>query len=187
MTTVFAVDGRSEHKAQTRQALIDAALELFAMRGYEATSVDEIAAMVGVSPRTFFRYFETKERVLFFGGDAFNDAIVRSLPEQPADRGDLEALAATTISLTPMVTPLKSRIRLFYQALEGSTALMGQQALARRQHDGSVAHALAARRALHAPDAQCEIAAALASVALQRAYATWLGSRRGLADVISES
>lgn len=58
---------REQHKATTRRALEDAALRRFAEDGYDETSVDAIAADAGVSTRTFFRYFATKDEVLDMG------------------------------------------------------------------------------------------------------------------------
>jgi AcrR family transcriptional regulator len=59
-------DGLREVKRQrTRQALIDAAIRLFGEKGYEQTTVAEIAAAAEVSTKTFFNYFTSKDEVLF--------------------------------------------------------------------------------------------------------------------------
>jgi AcrR family transcriptional regulator len=58
--------GLRERKRQhTRQALISAAMRLFAQKGYEQTTVAEIAATAQVSTKTFFNYFASKDEVLF--------------------------------------------------------------------------------------------------------------------------
>ncbi|SFW85394.1 TetR family transcriptional regulator [Amycolatopsis australiensis] len=56
-------------RRQLRRALASAAVDLFAANGYEATTVDDIAAAAGVGRRTFFRYFDTKDDVLFANHD----------------------------------------------------------------------------------------------------------------------
>ena len=56
------------HKRRTEAAIVAAGLELFAGRGFEGTTVDQIAAAAGISRRTFFRYFADKEE-LFFAED----------------------------------------------------------------------------------------------------------------------
>jgi AcrR family transcriptional regulator len=178
---------RREHKARTRQALIDAALELFAAKGYDATATEEIAARAGVSPRTFFRYFETKDRVLFFGGEDFNRLLIEELPDQPAGRSDLEAVEATLVTLAPELAPLRTRIHLYFQALATSTTLVGQHATAQAAHEQAVALALARRRGLEAPDERCRVAAGVASLVTAQAWPRWLAEPpRDLADLLRE-
>ncbi len=56
---------RQRHADRTRAAIVSAALELFRERSFHGTTIDEIAERADVGPRTFFRYFPTKEAVLF--------------------------------------------------------------------------------------------------------------------------
>jgi AcrR family transcriptional regulator len=60
-------DGASRGRpaATSRQDVARAALDLFARQGYDETTVDEIAAAVGISRRTFFRYYESKPDVVW--------------------------------------------------------------------------------------------------------------------------
>jgi AcrR family transcriptional regulator len=80
--------------AQTRRELTAAAARLFIERGYEATTVADIAAAAGISPRTFFRYFAAKEQVI---NDALEECIAlfsATLDARPADEPLLESLRA---------------------------------------------------------------------------------------------
>lgn len=56
---------RQRHRQQTKDEIETAAFALFQQHGYDATTVDQIAAAAAVSPRTFFRYFPSKEDVVF--------------------------------------------------------------------------------------------------------------------------
>jgi AcrR family transcriptional regulator len=73
--------------------LAQAALDLYATRGYEATTVAEIAAAAGVSERTFFRHFPDKREVLFAGANAFAEAILEGATSAPREASPLEVLA----------------------------------------------------------------------------------------------
>ena len=70
---------RERKRLRTRQALVDAATELFLRNGYERTTVADIAAAADVGTRTFFSYFPTKEDVLFPEGDVRVQAAVDAI------------------------------------------------------------------------------------------------------------
>lgn len=76
-----AEDWRERKKAQTRQRLQEQALRLFAERGYEATTVEQIAAAAGLSHMTFFRYFPTKEDVVL--SDEYDPLLVSLIQARP--------------------------------------------------------------------------------------------------------
>lgn len=68
-----------------RERLQQAALELFAARGYEQTTATEIAQAVGLTERTFFRHFSDKREVLFYGQQLLTDAFLAGLDEAPTE------------------------------------------------------------------------------------------------------
>ncbi|GAB1820733.1 TetR/AcrR family transcriptional regulator [Herbidospora sp. RD11066] len=84
---------RERKKAKTRVALIDAALDLFLAQGYETTTIDQIAAAVDVSPRTFFRYFGSKEEVALAPAADAQDVFLSELHARPASESPFTALA----------------------------------------------------------------------------------------------
>jgi AcrR family transcriptional regulator len=85
---------RQRKKARTRQAIVDAALELFAARGFETTTVAEIAEAADIAPATFFTYFRTKEDVVFWDFDERFASLRHALAERPADEHVIDTLRA---------------------------------------------------------------------------------------------
>ena len=81
---------RWEPNAKERLEL--AALDLYATRGYDHTTIGDVAAHAGVTSRTYFRYFPDKREVLFGGADGLRDRISRSLRDAPADMPPLAAV-----------------------------------------------------------------------------------------------
>jgi AcrR family transcriptional regulator len=69
------VDLRTRRRNETRREVIEVSLDLFRQHGFAHTTVDDIARAVGISERTFFRYFPTKEDVLLVGAEEFDAAI----------------------------------------------------------------------------------------------------------------
>ena len=77
----------SRWEPNARGRLEQAALELFGERGFEQTTVAEIAERAGLTKRTFFRHFADKREVLFGGGDELQELFVSGLADAPAVRG----------------------------------------------------------------------------------------------------
>jgi AcrR family transcriptional regulator len=90
--TIIIRMGRWLPDAQGR--LGRAAMELYAERGFEQTTVAEIAARAGLTERTFFRHFADKREVLFAGGNALQEVMVSAVKAEPESCAPLDAVAA---------------------------------------------------------------------------------------------
>jgi AcrR family transcriptional regulator len=128
---------RARKRRETRDRIADAAIQLFLDRGYEATTLDDIADAADVSRRSLFDYFPTKEDVLFARQDDFIVALTGELAKRPADEpwpvliehAFTQAIADATspeniaIDLLVRSTPaLQPRQRLKYARLEAAIA-----------------------------------------------------------------
>ena len=90
---VDAAHGLGERKkARTRETIIDAALNLFEQKGYDATTVEDIAEAADVSPRTFFRYFESKLALIMARTTAKHDDIGPAIVARPPEESVVEAV-----------------------------------------------------------------------------------------------
>jgi AcrR family transcriptional regulator len=94
--------GRWEPDASGR--LRAAALELYLERGFEQTTVADIAERAGVTARTFFRHFADKREVLFAGGAELQSAVVAALADVPASTGPLPAAVRALEAAADLLT-----------------------------------------------------------------------------------
>jgi AcrR family transcriptional regulator len=83
---------RERKKQRTREQIVEAAMRLFADRGYHATTIADIASAADVAPRTFFSYFPSKEAVVFHNVDRDLDALASALRDRPAGETVYDAL-----------------------------------------------------------------------------------------------
>ena len=83
-----------------RERLQKAALELYATQGFEETTVAEIADAVGLTERTFFRYFTDKREVIFAGEELFQQMFVSGMAAGPKDAAPLEIVASAVMAAT---------------------------------------------------------------------------------------
>ena len=177
---------RERKKLETRTALEAAALRLFAERGYEQTTVDDIAEAADVAVRTFFRYFQSKQHVLF--GDVALGIAARlrtALRERPATETPVEAvgaaLGAMELDDAEQQRQVLDRLRLLQRLPElgGTYHLLFQQL-----HD-VIAEEVAERTGKPIADLHPQLLAAAATGALKAALTVFevSGGRRQLAEL----
>jgi AcrR family transcriptional regulator len=100
--------GMSRWQPDARGRLQLAAMELYVERGFEQTTVVDIAERAGLTERTFFRHFADKREVLFLGQDELQELFVSTIAQAPDDAAPLEAVAA---ALQAVATEFEPRRR----------------------------------------------------------------------------
>ncbi|MFG2646757.1 TetR/AcrR family transcriptional regulator [Streptomyces sp. NPDC048436] len=145
---------RERKKQRTRDALLRAALELFTTKGYEETTVDEIAEAVDVSQRTFFRYFTNKQETAFAVQEMVEQRFVETLRERPADEAPLAALRGAVIGAWDAmgrsieeVVPVELHMRA-YQMIESTPSLLAAHLRRSIEMEEEVARVIAEREGL---------------------------------------
>jgi AcrR family transcriptional regulator len=95
-------EGRRERKRrETLHRIAEQGLKLFLSHGYEATTLDAIAEAAGISRRTFFYYFKSKEEILLAWQDGgFNETLRAAMLEQSTNQSPLEATKNALLELT---------------------------------------------------------------------------------------
>ena len=88
------IGGMSRWEPNARGRLEQAALELYVERGFEQTTVAEIAERAGLTERTFFRHFADKREVLFWGAGTLQEYLVSTVASAPDSAAPIAAVAA---------------------------------------------------------------------------------------------
>src|SRR5437588_10343881 len=102
---------RERKKQQTREKIAQVALQLFAERGYDQTTLAEIAEAADVSPRTIFAYFESKEDILFCDEPVMFERLRDTLEQRPAGATTIDALREFVSSFDKYDEPTRLRNR----------------------------------------------------------------------------
>ena len=100
-TSAATVGLRERKKQQLRETIARAALRLFAERGYDETTLAEIAEAAEISPRTIFAYYENKEDILFCEEGEFLEQLKRELAQRPPGTTTVDAIRKFISSVPP--------------------------------------------------------------------------------------
>jgi AcrR family transcriptional regulator len=180
---------RARKKAQTRRRLMRAAVRLAGRRGWAETTVEDIAAAAGVSPRTFFRYFPTKVDALFGDEPEREGAIERALAKR---RPGEPILAAVRRGVIDFVTEFMDEPDLYITrarlALEHPD-LLGPALVRFARFEAIVTAAAAEELKANAEDLRPRLIGAAAAAAIRCTSQTWVArdGRGDPRDIVHES
>lgn len=120
---------RELSRQAVKQRVSDVAIDLFLERGYESTTVEDIAAAAGISERSFFRYFATKDAVFFARGTEYTAAFIERVLERPAGEAPwLSLQTAVELTLTSFDNDVEfTKAREVREILAASPELMARQ------------------------------------------------------------
>jgi AcrR family transcriptional regulator len=165
--------GRWEPDAQGR--LRRAALELFLERGFEETTVGDIASAAGVTERTFFRYFADKREVLFDSERSLETAVLEAIEDTAPEVGPLDTAARAMIAGSA-VLPERAYARARGSAISATPSLLERERLKLASLASAMADALR-RRGVAEPAAS--LAAESAVAVFHIGFQQWTASDDG--------
>jgi AcrR family transcriptional regulator len=169
---VIATDWRARKKAATKQSIQEHALRLFVEKGYDATTVDEIAAAAGVSHMTFFRYFPRKEAVVEY--DEYDPLLEELVARRPPNEAPLAALHnAIREGLEKILATDRDALLTRTRLVLHNPVLRSRNMVAQDETRDLFARALARRAGLAEPNLAATVQASAALGALAPAIMAW--------------
>ncbi|MFF0150701.1 TetR family transcriptional regulator [Micromonospora sp. NPDC005203] len=166
---------RERTRRAVRAELARVALDLFAARGFDETTVDEIAQAAGLTKRSFFRYFPAKEDAVFGGVDVTGEQVVDDIRARPADEDPWQ-------SLHQVLRQWEQQIHTSEQALaslrliESTPSLRARLYQKRAQWRRHVSDALRDRPGVHLDSFDAELLTNAAAAILDTVSQEWLRS-----------
>jgi AcrR family transcriptional regulator len=170
-----------------RGRLEQAALALYGERGFENTTVAEIAAQAGLTKRTFFRYYADKREVLFWGAGALEEAVVTGVAAAPASTAPLDAVVgALRAAATALLEGRREHATQRQRIITAHPELQERELIKLARLAGVVAEALRGRGV---GDPAAILTAEAGVTVFRVGFERWIdpANRKDLARVIGES
>jgi AcrR family transcriptional regulator len=169
-----------------RSTIAEHAIPLFCERGYDRTTIDDLARAAGIGRRTFFRYFDTKDDVVLWRFDMFARHAVTLLRERPAREPALTALEHALTEASEFYNQQPEQTVRILRLTEETPSLYAQQLLQQDRWKGWFADVLRERGKFGEGSVQPEIAAAAGFEAMAIAVRRWVDAPAvGLSQQIS--
>ena len=174
---------RERNKLRTRQEIADATIRLAAERGLEHVTVEQIAAAADVAPRTFFRYFDSKEEALLADHPDRLALLREKLRSRPAAEGPLTAVRAAILDVAGDLDDHRELMLCKVRLMEDNPTLRGRSLEMMGDLELMIAEALAERTGVDlATDFRPLVMAGAVCTAMRVAIDRW-GRDGGTADI----
>jgi AcrR family transcriptional regulator len=168
---------RERRKLLTAAELEAAALRLFGERGFDAVTVDDIAAEADVSRRTFFRYFASKEDVLLADHHVQLARLREAMAARPADEAILTALRNALLSITGDFEERRERVILRGRIMRETPSLQARSLVHQKAWEDAMQQMVADRLGVDPVlDLRPGVVAATALAAMRVAFNNWLNA-----------
>jgi AcrR family transcriptional regulator len=156
------------------------AMQLFAEHGFDNVTVDDIAAAAGTSPRTFFRYFMTKDEIVLDYERTLQERLVAALRSRPSDEGPVEALRQAYIQTSHVEPADRARVLQLGRVLDSAPALRAQVNGERIADYPELTRHLADRMGTDPTDVRIRVIVASMGAVAATEFRTWVsGGGRG--------
>lgn len=176
----------SRWEPNARERLTRAAMELYRERGYDQTTVAEIAERAGLTERTFFRYFADKREVLFAGQEQLIEVYTATIAAAPGTATPMELVEAALLAVTPVFDERREFSRLRHAVISAHPELQERELLKRASTAAAITAALRQRGL---PEPTASLAAEAGAITFKTAYSRWVTDPGGpeLAQLIRET
>ena len=167
---------RERKREQVQALLLETALRLFASRGYSAVTVEHIVQEAGVSRSTFFRYFDTKDAVLFHhSAQALDDMLADFTARRRAGTGRRSALRQAILAASVPFEEQRNYFRLLHRLMEQDRSLR----LSYAENNRAITNRVAGLYLSDTPERRTALAGRVEAAALWSAslvaMETWIG------------
>jgi AcrR family transcriptional regulator len=176
--------GRWEPNAHGR--LERAAMELYGERGFEQTTVAEIAARAGLTERTFFRHFADKREVLFWGAAALQELLVSAVASAPESAAPIDAVAAALAAAGALLAERRDGARQRQAIIVANAELQERELIKMATLAAALADTLRQRGV---SDPAASLAAEAGIAVFKIAFECWIAdpAQRDLTQIMQES
>lgn len=165
---------RERKKRDRRRQIEDVAIELFERQGFDATTIEQIAAAADIAPRTFFSYFDTKDDVVIADYADRLGRILHELDQRPADEPTWRALRASFAAVASDYAAEADRLARRFGIMATTPSVQARSLQLQAGWEHTLAAHLATRMAAPSSDPAPRLFAATAVAVMRASLQHWL-------------